>query len=63
MVDSGSGAPDQIKMYHNRDTIPQLLAPTQDVVLPLLKAKSKYRPKHFMSGPNANYLVLFFLES
>ena len=43
IVDSWSRAPDQIQMYPDRDTIPQLLP-----------EKSKYITKHLMSGPSGN---------
>ena len=53
LVDSWSRGPDQIQMYPDRDTIPQLLhAP--DVLLRLLQEKSKYITKHLMSGPSGN---------
>ena len=39
LVDSLSRGPDQIQMYPDRDTIPQLL-PAPDVLLRLLQEKS-----------------------
>ena len=57
LVDSWLRAPDQIQMYPDRDTIPQLL-PSQlfvcSVLLGLLKGKSKYITKHLMYGPSGN---------
>ena len=41
LVDSWSRGPDQIQMYPDRDTIPQLL-PAPDALLRLLQEKSKY---------------------
>ena len=53
LVASLSRGPDQIQMYPDGDTIPQLL-PAPDVLLRLLKEKSKYITKHLMYGPSGN---------
>lgn len=52
-VDSWSCAHDQIQMYPDRDTIPQLL-PAPDVLLRLVKETSKYITQHLMYGPSGN---------
>ena len=62
LVDSWLRAPDQIQVYPDRETIPELL-PAPDVLLRLLKEKSKYLSKHLMYGPSGNSLVLFSFES
>ena len=49
--DSWSRAPDQIQMYPDRDTMPQLL-PAPAVLLWLLKEKNI--TKHLISGPSGN---------
>ena len=53
VIDSLMRGPDQIQMYPDQDTIPQLL-PALDVLLRLLQEKSKYITKHLMSGPSGN---------